>query len=225
MDQRQKVLLRLVVELYIDTAQPVGSLLLAAESDLDVSPATIRNELLELEDKGLIYQPHTSAGRVPTIKGLKYYLDSLMQTAATNDRTDKLLQSYKERWGLRGVAKLAAEVSETAAVMASDLSDYFYTGFSRLFAQPEFMDARLVQSLSRALDRLDDVLPAFFGQLPARQPTIFLGRHNPFGPDCSAIFVSNGSPHGETIMGLLTPIRTNYAGHVKLLEQAVKYLD
>ncbi len=225
MDQRQKVLLQLVIELYIDTAQPVGSTALAAESDLAVSPATIRNELLDLEARGFIYQPHTSAGRLPTIKGLKYYLDSLMEAEVANDKTDQLLRSYKERWGLRGVAKLVAEVSESAAVMASDLSDYFYTGFSRLFAQPEFIDAHLVQSLSQAMDRLDDVLPAFFGKLNSQEPTIFLGRHNPFGPHCSAIFISNGRPSGETIMGLLTPVRTNYAGHIRLLQQAVKYLD
>jgi transcriptional regulator of heat shock response len=225
MDQRQKVLLQLVIELYIDTAQPVGSLALAHESDLEVSPATIRNELLDLEAKGFIYQPHTSAGRIPTIKGLKYYLDSLMTTERDNAKTDQLLRNYKERWGLRGVAKVVAEISESAAIMASDLSDYFYTGFSRLFAQPEFLDPLLVRSLSQAVDRLDDVLPALFGRLSSDEPTIFLGRQNPFGLNCSAIFISNGNTEQERIMGLLTPVRTNYAGHVRLLQQAVKYLD
>ncbi len=76
---RQKRILRAVVELYIDTAEPVGSKSILEHSDLNVSSATIRNELSALTDLGLLEQPHTSAGRIPAPKGYRVYVNSLME--------------------------------------------------------------------------------------------------------------------------------------------------
>ncbi|MGI5824372.1 MAG: heat-inducible transcriptional repressor HrcA [Bacillota bacterium] len=79
MDSRKKKILHAVIKDYVDTAEPVGSRTLAKKYDLGVSPATIRNEMSDLEDLGYIRQPHTSAGRVPSDKGYKYYVDCLME--------------------------------------------------------------------------------------------------------------------------------------------------
>lgn len=79
MDERKKKILHAVIKDYVDTAEPVGSRTLAKKYDLGVSPATIRNEMSDLEDLGYIHQPHTSAGRVPSDKGYKYYVDCLME--------------------------------------------------------------------------------------------------------------------------------------------------
>ncbi|MFH0873665.1 MAG: hypothetical protein V1846_02375 [Candidatus Komeilibacteria bacterium] len=222
MEERQQKLLQSVIEHYIATAQPVGSVFLAQQDQFDLSPATIRNELLDLEARGLIYQPHTSAGRVPTIKGLRYYLESLMTVEKLDPEYQEALRDYVAQWGARGLAKIAAELSSTAVVIASDVTNFYYTGFSRLFLQPEFTDVELVRSLTQAVDRLDVILPKLFGQLE-RKPLILLGRHNPFGAFCSALFISNAR-EPETIMGLLGPIRTDYARNVALLREAVNYL-
>ncbi len=77
--ERQKRVLRAVVELYIDTAEPVGSKAILEHSDLNVSSATVRNELAELTALGLLEQPHTSAGRVPAPKGYRFYVNALME--------------------------------------------------------------------------------------------------------------------------------------------------
>jgi len=222
MEERQQKLLQSVIEHYIATAQPVGSVYLAGQDQFDLSPATIRNELLDLEARGLIYQPHTSAGRVPTIKGLRYYLESLMTVEKLDPEYQEAIRDYFDRWGARGLAKIAAELSSAAVVIASDVTNFYYTGFSRLFLQPEFADVELVRSLTQAVDRLDVILPKLFGQLE-RKPLILLGRHNPFGAFCSALFVSN-EQEPETIMGLLGPIRSDYARNVALLHEAVNYL-
>lgn len=79
MDNRKKKILHAVIRDYVDTAEPVGSRTLAKKYDLGVSPATIRNEMSDLEDLGYIHQPHTSSGRVPSDKGYKYYVDYLME--------------------------------------------------------------------------------------------------------------------------------------------------
>src|SRR6476660_6466771 len=78
LDDRAKLLLKTLVERYIAEGQPVGSRTLSRASGLDLSPATIRNVMADLEDMGLIASPHTSAGRVPTPRGYRFFVDSLM---------------------------------------------------------------------------------------------------------------------------------------------------
>ena len=79
LDDRKKLILRAIVEDYIKNAEPVGSRSLSKTTGLNLSPATIRNEMGDLEDMGLLAQPHTSAGRIPTGLGFRYYVDSLMK--------------------------------------------------------------------------------------------------------------------------------------------------
>ncbi len=77
MDERKATILRAIVEHYIDTAQPIGSATIAVKAGLEVSSATIRNEMAQLETEGYLEQPHTSAGRIPTQKGYRYFVDQL----------------------------------------------------------------------------------------------------------------------------------------------------
>ena len=72
-DERKQKVLRAIITDYINTAEPVGSRTIAKNYDLGVSSATIRNEMSDLEDMGLIEQPHTSAGRIPSQQGYRYY--------------------------------------------------------------------------------------------------------------------------------------------------------
>lgn len=76
--ERAQMLLKFLVERYIEDGQPVGSRTLAKDSGLDLSPATIRNVMADLEDMGLVRSPHTSAGRVPTVRGYRVFVDSLL---------------------------------------------------------------------------------------------------------------------------------------------------
>src|SRR5690625_1629522 len=77
MDDRRLEVLRAIVEDYVDTREPVGSRALVERHKLGVSPATIRNDMAALEDAGLIAQPHTSAGRIPTDKGYRMFVDQI----------------------------------------------------------------------------------------------------------------------------------------------------
>jgi len=76
--ERGLYLFRSLVERYIEAGQPVSSRALARDSGLDISPATVRNVMADLEDIGLIRSPHTSAGRIPTVKGYRLFVDSLL---------------------------------------------------------------------------------------------------------------------------------------------------
>lgn len=90
---RQQHLLKVLVERYIEDAQPVGSRSLARDSGLDLSPATIRNVMADLEDLGLVSSPHTSAGRIPTVAGYRIFVDSLVTCRPVDDASVRELRS------------------------------------------------------------------------------------------------------------------------------------
>jgi heat-inducible transcriptional repressor len=90
LDERAQILLRLLVDRYIRDGQPVGSRTLSREPGLDLSPATIRNIVSDLEELGFVQSPHTSAGRVPTIKGYRFFVDTLIKL--TPPRGEELLR-------------------------------------------------------------------------------------------------------------------------------------
>src|SRR6476469_3459394 len=78
LDKRAQILLTTLIERYIDEGQPIGSRTLSKYSGLDLSPATIRNVMSDLEDLGLIASPHTSAGRIPTARGYRLFVDTML---------------------------------------------------------------------------------------------------------------------------------------------------
>ena len=86
LDDRKRKILLAIIQNYQDTGEPVGSRTISKMNDLNYSPATIRNEMADLEEMGLIVQPHTSAGRVPTDKGYRLYVDHLLRKQALRRR-------------------------------------------------------------------------------------------------------------------------------------------
>lgn len=92
MDERKQKILKAIVQDYIATADPVGSRTLSKKFELGVSPATIRNEMADLEELGFIEQPHTSAGRIPSDTGYRYYVDYLMDPLTLNDEEKTTIQ-------------------------------------------------------------------------------------------------------------------------------------
>lgn len=119
--QRQDKVLALIVESYVETAEPVGSRTISKRSDLNLSSASIRNVMADLEEQGLIAQPHTSAGRVPTDKGYRYYVDRLMRRETLpNKEKEWILTELKKAKTVEGLAekvsKVISELTESAAL-------------------------------------------------------------------------------------------------------------
>ncbi|BAI81564.1 heat-inducible transcription repressor HrcA [Deferribacter desulfuricans SSM1] len=88
LDEREEIVLKIIVDEYIDSSEPVGSRLVSRVGPLKLSPASIRNIMSDLEEKGYIYQPHTSAGRVPTDLGYRYYIDRFVTISSNNIKED-----------------------------------------------------------------------------------------------------------------------------------------
>ena len=128
---RERLILQSVIHNYILTANPVGSRMIAKRYNINLSAATIRNTMADLEDKGLLYHPHTSAGRIPTDLGYRIYVDDMMQVAGFPDeiqstirsRLDSLASSPEADDVLNKISHLLAEASSLLAVItAPDIS-------------------------------------------------------------------------------------------------------
>ncbi|MDS1029437.1 heat-inducible transcriptional repressor HrcA [Bacillota bacterium LX-D] len=114
MDERKKKVLQSIIQDYIATAEPVGSRTIARKYNLGVSPATIRNEMADLEELGYIEQPHTSAGRIPSDLGYRYYVDCLMEKQELNqaekDYIDFCFSQKQKMEEIQSVIKQASEL-------------------------------------------------------------------------------------------------------------------
>jgi len=114
LDDRKKSILHAIIDDYINTAEPVGSRTLARKHGLGLSSATIRNEMADLEDMGYLTQPHTSAGRIPSDKGYRFYVDQLMEFS---ELTDEEMYSIKDAMETR-INELSQFLKQASVIMS-----------------------------------------------------------------------------------------------------------
>jgi heat-inducible transcriptional repressor len=129
LDDRKSAILSAVVQQYIETAQPVGSSSIAARAEVAVSPATVRNEMTQLERDGYLVQPHTSAGRIPTEKGYRFFVDNLSGPGPLSPVNVRMVKDFftsahgELEQMLSETSRLLAEVTNTAAVVVGEPAD------------------------------------------------------------------------------------------------------
>lgn len=205
---RKNALLSAIIKEYLKTAEPVGSKIIVEKYKLDVSSATVRNEMAELEAAGFIAQPYTSAGRIPTAKGYQYYLDNFLgkKSLALKEQQslDKVLNQQVDQ--IRSIAKLLAELSQNAVVATLGENSFYYTGLSNLFRQPEFSNLDLIQNITEVVEHLDEVM----GKVNLKVKDgikIWVGDANPFSADCAAL-ITEYRP--QCLLGILGPLRMDY---------------
>lgn len=139
LDDRKSKVLQAVIEDYVATAEPVGSRTIARKYHLGVSPATIRNEMSDLEEMGFLEQPHTSAGRIPSDKGYRYYVDCLMESARVSPSDEELIHRTFER----KIREIDTLVRETARLL-SDTTHLTTVISGPQLEKAHFKDLRLV---------------------------------------------------------------------------------
>lgn len=143
LDARRATILEVVVVEHIDTALPVGSSSVAASADLDVSPATVRSEMVSLEREGYLAQPHTSAGRVPTDKGYRYFVDHLKSGVLGTAQQTQISDFFK---GVRGEVE---SVLEQTSILLSHLTNYTSVVVGPGHAHASILSVQLVNLDSR----------------------------------------------------------------------------
>lgn len=234
---RQEKILAQIIEEYAETASPVGSVTMAKL--FDVSPATVRAEMARLESFGLIAQPHTSAGRVPTDAGYRYYVNHLTENSGNTDIW--LNEQSVESRGMHALEKRVSSQSRADAAirgavdslveltgnlgLATVGGQLYLSGISRLFMQPEFVDTSRVQAVAKLLDNLE---PWLLEAAPGEALNIFIGQENPIGKnsEVSLIISKFSSPFSDrSYIGVLGPTRQNYMRVMALVKYAGKMLE
>ncbi len=226
---RQQKILAAIVEQYAEVAAPVGSSLLAKA--FGVSSATIRAEMAELERKGFITQPHTSAGRVPTDKGYRHYVnlvqgqpEQLPAKSAGRALTARVSGAGLPEQTIKNAVDTLVELTHNLGI-ATIGNQLYMSGLSNLFNQPEFVSSRKVQEVARLLDNLE---PWLREAAPNEPLSVYIGAENPIGgsAECSLIISKFRSPYSDkSFIGVLGPTRQSYRGVMSLVGQAGKSLE
>ncbi len=230
--ERQIRILDILIREYIKTAEPVGSEGCNFKK-LKVSSATIRNEMKELEEKGYLSQPHTSAGRAPTPKGYKYFIDNLMEKYCLKDSEKKPLDCPTKLGNDNGGgdfetfmkqrAKALAQLTSEAVILTFGKDNFYYTGLTNIFSKPEFRESGSVISLSGVLDELDEAVQKLF-RSNLFKIRILMGGQNPFGENCGAIAGSYKKNNKDGVLGIFGPIRMDYERNLSLLQYVLDNL-
>ena len=228
---RQEKILHLVVDDYVETAQPVGSRIITKRHSLGVSPATIRNEMAELEEEGYLQQPHTSAGRIPSDKGYRYYVDNLMEVEIT---TTKALQEIRRQYQklnrdieniLHETVKLLAHITSYASVALTPDNKLWASGLPNIVNHPEFRDIDKIKAILEILEQ-EKILSGILRDEQAED--IHIGNENnmPQMKECSmvtAVYEIGGIPVGS--FGVIGPTRMCYGrvlGAVRSVASSLK---
>lgn len=225
---RQKQLLCLAIQEYVQSADPVGSNSLVKKYKLKISPATVRNELAELEKRGYMSQPHTSAGRIPTEKAYQYFVDKYLEyrkIIKLEKALKQILDNSIYEQGVKNVAKLLSQLSGQAIIIGFKFNHAYYTGLSNLFRQNEFQQYRKIINLSATLDRMDDLVGKIFDGME-KDVDVYIGHQNPFGNQSSLVISRFKYQDREPgILGLLGPLRMDYNKNYSLVRQTQEVIN
>lgn len=230
MTERQQDILNAIIEQYAEVASPVGSTLLAKL--FNVSSATIRSEMADLERHGYITQPHTSAGRVPTDKGYRFYVNNLQETnerQLPEGRAAKALAARVQQAGapermIRNAVDTLVELTHNLG-LATIGNQLYISGLSNLFGQPEFMNAVQVQQVAQLLDNLE---PWLREAAPNEPLSVYIGHENPIGRSAGASLIISRfrSPFSDrSYIGTLGPTRQSYRDVMSLVSRAGRELE
>lgn len=230
--QRQKDILWAVIEEHTKLAEPVSSKSLAGKRGFDIGAPMIRKEMNQLEKEGYLTSPHTSAGRIPTDKSYRLYIqEQLTAKPTTAGLTPKEFQRVRESLGknwpdeqslLKEISRLASEISKELSVSGAVDGDNTYTfGFSNLFHEPEFRTPNHVSQIMHFMDNMDRCFDSLWERFLYGDLQVFIGNENPI-KEINEFTLITGKyhlPQGQAgFVFIIGPKRMNYKRNMGLVE-------
>lgn len=218
--QRQVDILKTIIKEYSETGNAVGSEILEKKYKLGVSPATIRNEMVELAKKSYLKKTHFSSGRVPSAKGFRFYIKHLMKQKdlSTTDEVSYKNSVWDERQEMHRLLSQAAKVlshkTGLLSLVATNFGDVYYAGVANLLNQPEFYDINLSRNLFERLDQVnywERILDNFEGI--EDEIVYLLGEEDfrdPMFESCASVFGEFEGAKLKGIIGVVGPKRMYY---------------
>lgn len=228
---RQAKILAAIVKENCDSCQPVASQDLVEKYNFGVSPATIRNEMQVLEKTGYIHQPHTSAGRVPTDKGFRYFVNQLMDRVKLSIKEQDQLKRELVKLQIahmemgRRIAKLLSEQSQQAsfAVFPEEVST---VGLSNILNNPA-LPAEDAKEIAKFFDDIDQYAEKMIADYGGNKAEAFIGKELKLSKksDYSMIVSGLQLPSGKKgVIGLVGPKSMKYEKNLSLMEYIAKLL-
>lgn len=230
MDSRKESILEAIAREYIETGIPVGSILIASKYSFPFSPATIRAEMSELERLGYLTHPHTSAGRIPTEKGYRYFVGMIEQEEKLLEREGlvarKRLESYENSFErqLETASRVLSELTRNMG-FAGTRDELYSHGLGNLFSYPELLDPIRVLKTAELIDNLTGLvreLPINFGT------KILIGSEIPIGKSagCSVLISEfDSSLGGYGYLGIVGPTRMSYEKGLSVISEVKNILE
>lgn len=236
MKDRQQKILRAIIQHFTETAEPVGSNTILVSYNFNVSPATIRNDMAYLEKEGLLFQPHTSAGRVPTDMGYRLYVDEIADyekaRQVAHERLNTIRQQFQVHKAKQKIFDAVTILSQaTSNVSFATLNNQrtFYLGIANVLKQPEFAaDPRLASQVFEVLEDSNNFLNLLHSlELQDKKPKIYIGEENLIEQikSCSIIVTNYEFDGNQGYMGILGPTRMNYPLNTVVLEEVRDLLE
>jgi len=221
---RQETIMRTIVREHIRTGAPVGSAVLCGRAGLFWSAATIRGDLADLEESGLLRHPYTSAGRVPTTRGFRYYVDHCLRRTPSPRASAvfRRVASHEEVTAklAKELARTLADLANTLAVVATPDTTFHEAGIGRLIRMREFTEEEALVDVERLLDTLESE-EEDVSVFSSETPTVFINGENPLvaSDRTSMVICTPRLPSGESLLvALIGPVRMPYDHHLRLLD-------
>jgi len=233
--ERQGKILASVVYEYTKRGETVSSLLIAKKHYPEVSSATIRNEMLELEKMGFLIKPHFSAGRIPSDKGFRYFVDNLLEFKELSKKEQKKLELEMIKLEAqnvrlsRSVAKLLSLASQCLALSGIvERKEFYDFGMHTLINDKNFNKLDEISRISAALDLLDVKIEKITRKIKSEEEVkIFIGKENPIEEirQCSMIVSPYLLESGEKgVLAIIGPKRMKYGRNRTLIDFVKKMI-
>lgn len=235
-EERKKKVLQAIVKHFVETAEPVGSNTILVSYQFHVSPATIRNDMMSLENEGLIFQPHTSAGRIPTDKGYRAFVDEIADFEKARKEVRKALITIKKehktqkiRERLHNAVSLMARATNLVSFATTpDNERTFFLGMSNVLKQPEFAnDTVRACKVIEVLEKHNNFVNTLNNLDITNQVKAFIGEENILSQiqSCSILVTKYQKDGFEGYFGILGPKRMRYAFNIVMVEEIKKLLN
>ncbi len=234
-EERKKQVLSAIIKHFVKTAEPVGSNTILVSYQFHVSPATIRNDMMYLEKDGYIFQPHTSAGRIPTDKGYRIFVDEMADMEKAKLEAKRVLQKVRTEYTLQkmreelydAVALLARATGAVSFATTPDNPRTFFLGMSNMLKQPEFSNDMIRASeVLEVMEKSDNFVKTLESLDITEEVKAFIGEENILQQiqSCSIIVTRYEKNGFLGYLGILGPKRMNYAFNIVMLEEIKKLL-
>lgn len=234
MQDRKATILQAIVKSFIETATPVGSKFLQETFSISCSSATIRSEMGKLEEEGYLTSPHTSAGRIPTEQGFRFFVSSSeKEITRIRPQVKQEFLSELQRYMLQkkadermyDIVSVLARLTPNVAFATIPSSDrMFFLGFSNVLQQPEFSaEPEMTSGIFRVLEH---GFRKTLSSLPVdSKPQVFIGTENII-PEIQSCSLVVAKPQGmDECVGILGPMRMNYTRNIAAVEAACDFFD